>query len=209
MPTSAKVTGKPQHQLGFPQIGNRLSPLRDRLHPNPEKLGNVLGRTEVLNHTLRLNHDLNYKACYTPDVKHPSSCLWKNACMTKGERIQQRREELGYSVQQLAKACGVTRAAVYQWESGETEPSADSLVEIASYLRVRERWIVTGEEPKEGMTEAEYQQFIRFRDFMGSMPQRSSTGSEPSLPLEKRYEDRRLSDSGPPSGTGERRKVKK
>ena len=42
-----------------------------------------------------------------------------------------RREELGLSLPQLARRLGVTHAALFRWESGETEPRGSDM---------RKRW---------------------------------------------------------------------
>lgn len=39
------------------------------------------------------------------------------------DRIKEAREAKGLTQPQLAELCGVTRQAVYYWESGKREPS--------------------------------------------------------------------------------------
>ena len=55
--------------------------------------------------------------------------------MRIGERIRQRREELGLSVDDLAKKLGKHRATVYRYENGDIENMpADVLIPIAQAL---------------------------------------------------------------------------
>lgn len=55
--------------------------------------------------------------------------------MRIGERIRQRREELGLSVDDLAKKLGKHRATVYRYENGNIENMpADVLIPIAHAL---------------------------------------------------------------------------
>ena len=55
--------------------------------------------------------------------------------MRIGERIKQRREELGLSVDDLAKRLGKHRATVYRYENGDIENMpADVLIPIAQAL---------------------------------------------------------------------------
>lgn len=60
---------------------------------------------------------------------------------TIGQRIRKRREELRLSVPFLAKACGVNRQSVYQWEKDETTPTGPNLVRLAEALNISEAWI--------------------------------------------------------------------
>ena len=69
---------------------------------------------------------------------------------TIGQRIQERRNELGFSKAELGRRVGVTRAAVWGWESGETKGLTPvNLVRAADAMRVEIRWLATGEGPKE------------------------------------------------------------
>jgi len=70
------------------------------------------------------------------------------ARQTIGDRIREAREANGWSQQQLGDFVGVSRAAVSQWESGETKGlKAENLVMAAIKLRVRVEWLVFGTEP--------------------------------------------------------------
>lgn len=45
--------------------------------------------------------------------------------------MKEARINAGKTVAEVARACGVTVQAVYQWESGETRPTATNLVRLA------------------------------------------------------------------------------
>jgi transcriptional regulator with XRE-family HTH domain len=52
------------------------------------------------------------------------------------ERIQRWREGLKVGVPKLAKALGVTRSAIYQWESGEADPTHKHVTELVAALGI-------------------------------------------------------------------------
>lgn len=65
-----------------------------------------------------------------------------------GDRIRQARKRQGLTQDQLAKACGVTRSAVSQWESGGIQGiEAANLHAAARYLGVTVDWLLSGSEP--------------------------------------------------------------
>lgn len=49
---------------------------------------------------------------------------------------------------ELARRLGVSRSAVNQWLSGQTEPTAANAVLLARLAGVRPEWLILGEEPK-------------------------------------------------------------
>ncbi|PWV58865.1 helix-turn-helix domain-containing protein [Plasticicumulans acidivorans] len=64
---------------------------------------------------------------------------------TIGERIRIAREAKGWSQLKLGEAVGVSRAAVSQWESGESKGlKPENLVAAARELGVDIEWLVTG-----------------------------------------------------------------
>lgn len=56
--------------------------------------------------------------------------------MQIGEHIKLLRDREGISQSALAKALGATRAAVNAWEMGISNPSMQSLIELAQYFHV-------------------------------------------------------------------------
>ncbi len=51
--------------------------------------------------------------------------------MTLGQHIAQKRRELGLSQEQLSQEMGVSRQAIYKWESDATVPEIDKLIALS------------------------------------------------------------------------------
>ncbi|MFN4281180.1 MAG: LexA family protein [Alphaproteobacteria bacterium] len=64
---------------------------------------------------------------------------------TLGARLRARREAVGLTQEKLARQCGVSRAAVAQWEAGVTRPGLDNLVRAAKALDVWLSWLTAGD----------------------------------------------------------------
>lgn len=63
--------------------------------------------------------------------------------MTLGERIKNRREELGLSQTELAERCGVkTPNAVSRWENDKTEPGLETIGLISQALHVSVEYLL-------------------------------------------------------------------
>lgn len=56
--------------------------------------------------------------------------------MTLGESIKKRREELKLSQECVADRLGVSRQAVSKWETGQSEPTASNLIQLAEILEI-------------------------------------------------------------------------
>jgi transcriptional regulator with XRE-family HTH domain len=56
--------------------------------------------------------------------------------MEISERIRRWREAAGLDQFELAEAMGLTRAAVYQWETGSTTPTIVSLEKLVEVLGI-------------------------------------------------------------------------
>lgn len=78
----------------------------------------------------------------SPDVAKPRdlSHLYRGAARPKvpsatelAQRLRRLREEVGYSVEQLARHCGVTASAVSAFENDGTADAATLLALIASF----------------------------------------------------------------------------
>jgi len=76
----------------------------------------------------------------------PSSTDSAPPSNTLGSRIRARREAVGLTQEKLAAKCGVSRAAVAQWEAGVTRPSLDNLVKAAEALSVWLSWLTVGDQ---------------------------------------------------------------
>jgi transcriptional regulator with XRE-family HTH domain len=69
---------------------------------------------------------------------------------TMGERIKTLREEKGWSQSELARRVGVERAAVSQWESGQTkELKGKNLDAVCRELECRSAWLISGKGPRQ------------------------------------------------------------
>lgn len=75
--------------------------------------------------------------------------------MSLSARITAARQKKGLSQEALGKVLGVSRAAVAQWEGGQTVPAAERLIDLADKLSVRFEWLYWGREPIEGMEPGE------------------------------------------------------
>ena len=53
-----------------------------------------------------------------------------------GGKIQARRKAMGLSQEDLAQLTGVSRQSVTKWETGQSAPDLDRLVEVADVLGV-------------------------------------------------------------------------
>ena len=67
--------------------------------------------------------------------------------MNLGHRLRELREAAGLSQSQLAKHAGVSRNAVSQWESGQTQPATNRLATLARALKVPIDEIMTPKAP--------------------------------------------------------------
>lgn len=55
--------------------------------------------------------------------------------LVDGAKIKERREELGLTQAHVAARIGVDRAAISQWESGKTQPSAGNFKALCAVLK--------------------------------------------------------------------------
>lgn len=62
-----------------------------------------------------------------------------------GPRILQLRRKYKLNQSALGELCGVTKAAVSQWETGISTPEIKKLIEIRSKLIFSLDWLITGE----------------------------------------------------------------
>ena len=63
--------------------------------------------------------------------------------MDLSENIKKRREELKLSQEYVADQLGVSRQAVSKWETGQSEPTAGNLVQLAEVLEISLTELVT------------------------------------------------------------------
>ena len=88
--------------------------------------------------------------------------------MTTGERIKERRKELGMSAEELAVKVGVSSATMYRYEKGEIEKvPGDILFKIGEALYVSPRYLM-GWENKE--TDPEKDDTLRLAEELRNRP---------------------------------------
>jgi len=89
---------------------------------------------------------------------------------TPGERIKERRTQLGISQGGLARLAGMAQSTLSELERGDSKlPSADNLMRLAKVLGVTQAWIVTGREGElEILTTEEEKVFSRLRKMSNS-----------------------------------------
>lgn len=63
-----------------------------------------------------------------------------------GERIAQRRKQLGLSQEELADEVGVNRSQVSMWENDRATPGGANMVELARVLRRTPAWIMDADD---------------------------------------------------------------
>ena len=66
--------------------------------------------------------------------------------ITLGQRIKQRRKQIGLSQSDLSKAAGVSDSSVSLWESDNTAPRGANLHKLATALQCSPTWILFGDE---------------------------------------------------------------
>ena len=66
--------------------------------------------------------------------------------MTIGQRIAQKRKELGLSQEALGEQLGVSRQSIYKWESDSTLPEIEKIVTLSRLFSVPVGWLLGVEE---------------------------------------------------------------
>ena len=66
--------------------------------------------------------------------------------MTVGQRIAHKRKELGLSQEGLGEQIGVSRQAIYKWESDATLPEIEKLIALSKIFGVSIGWLLGVEE---------------------------------------------------------------
>ncbi len=119
------------------------------------------------------------------------------ADMTIGQRIAQKRKELGLSQEDLGGRLGVSRQAIYKWEADQTMPEIDKLVTLSKLFSVTVGWLLGVEEdaaPAEDsgeLTEAQLRMVREIVDrYIAALPREAPAppedGEEATAPRKKR-----------------------
>ncbi len=72
--------------------------------------------------------------------------------MTVGQRIAQKRKELGLSQEALGERLGVSRQAIYKWESDAALPEIEKLVNLSREFSVSIDWLLGEEDARPELT---------------------------------------------------------
>ena len=75
--------------------------------------------------------------------------------MTVGQRIAQKRKELGLSQEGLGDKLGVSRQAIYKWESDASLPEVEKLVALSRIFSVPVGWLLGEEEHPSGQADTQ------------------------------------------------------
>ena len=67
--------------------------------------------------------------------------------MTIGQRIAQKRKELGLSQESLGNQLGVSRQSIYKWEADSALPEVDKLIALSRLFGVSVGWLLGVETP--------------------------------------------------------------
>ena len=68
--------------------------------------------------------------------------------MTIADRIQQLRKQNGLSQEQLAERLDISRQAVSKWESGQSIPDADKIVQLSELFQTTTDYLLKGTQPQ-------------------------------------------------------------
>lgn len=85
--------------------------------------------------------------------------------MTTGQRISEKRKELGLSQEALGEKLGVSRQSIYKWENDASLPDIDKLISLSRLFGVPVGWLLgveevpspTAEEPQADWTQRQEQ----------------------------------------------------
>lgn len=87
--------------------------------------------------------------------------------MTIGQRIAQKRKELGLSQEALGEQLGVSRQSIYKWESDSSLPEIEKLIALSSIFNVPVGWLLgTETQPAESGNELSETQMKMVREIV-------------------------------------------
>ena len=78
--------------------------------------------------------------------------------MNLAENIKNRREELKLSQEYVAEQLGLSRQAVSKWETGQSEPTASNLIQLAEILEISLSELIDPHKRNDGQTAFENEQ---------------------------------------------------
>lgn len=72
--------------------------------------------------------------------------------MNIGQRIREKRKDLGLTQAQLAEYFRISSVSVSEWERGQSKPDQDKLVPLARLLKTSVSYLLTGKESNEAVS---------------------------------------------------------
>ena len=75
--------------------------------------------------------------------------------MSIGQRIEQKRKELGWSQEDLGNKLNVSRQSVYKWESDQAIPELEKVIILCQLFDVSIDWLLSGRNPEAKAEEPE------------------------------------------------------
>ena len=99
--------------------------------------------------------------------------------MTVGQRIAQKRKELGLSQEGLGARLGVSRQAIYKWESDAALPEIEKLVNLSREFSVSIDWLLDQEDESREPRELTAEQLRMVEEIVGRYLA-ARPGTEPS-----------------------------
>lgn len=121
--------------------------------------------------------------------------------MTVGQRIAQKRKELGLSQEALGERLGVSRQAIYKWESDAALPEIEKLVNLSREFSVSVGWLLGEEDNFPERPELTAEQLRMVEEIVGryldarpaAVPQKAEPeeGGEPEHPEPEKPKRRR------------------
>jgi transcriptional regulator with XRE-family HTH domain len=74
---------------------------------------------------------------------------WQHAAMSFGVRLKEARKARGLTAVELGELADVDNSSVSRWENGKRAPGGAFVQRLAKALGVTERWLMSGEGPRE------------------------------------------------------------
>jgi DNA-binding XRE family transcriptional regulator len=126
-------------------LGNEVAPLRHGRAGYPESLGSEDGAAEMGEDIAFVHFPRMYRTLTSPVKTSNAKASDTSDVETMGQRIRICRESQGMTQHQLAKAVGVSRGAVAQWELGiVANIRLQAFLRLCEVLRTTPQYLIFG-----------------------------------------------------------------
>lgn len=78
-----------------------------------------------------------------------SVVTWQDAQVSFGDRLREARKGRGLTGSELGDRTGIDNSTISRWERGQRAPGGSFVTKLARELGVTERWLMSGEGPRE------------------------------------------------------------